>query len=79
MGTAIDGTSRLNTVADYTAAAMVAFGCQGMDCTLETVENVRLSLQMDLERLVVIISTDFALTHKTFLSLNYIDGSETNY
>jgi hypothetical protein len=53
----------LYTVADDRAATMGAGRRQGVDCTLETVEHMRSASHDDLERLVILITTDFALCH----------------
>src|SRR5262245_42546076 len=50
-------------MADDFAAAMGAGRRQGVDCALETVECVRSARHDDLERLVVLVSADFALCH----------------
>ena len=42
-----------------------------MDRALEAVEDVRFVFELDLERLVVVVSAMFALGHK-FLLLSYI-------
>ena len=42
-----------------------------MDRTLEAVEDVRFVFELDLERLVVVVSTMFTPGHK-FLLLSYI-------
>ena len=56
---------------DDFAAAVIAFWSYHMDCALETVEHVRFVFKPDLERLVVVVSTMFALGHK-FCSLHFV-------
>jgi len=54
-------------VADDFASAVIAFGRDHMDRTLEAVEDVRFVLQPDLERLVVVVSAMFTLCHEFLL------------
>ena len=55
-------------MADNFAPAMIAFGRDHMDGTLEAVEDVCFVFESDLERLVVVVSAMFTLRHK-FCSL----------
>jgi hypothetical protein len=50
-------------MADYPAVAMIAWGRQCVDCTFKAVENVALACESHLHALVIIVSTDFALSH----------------
>jgi len=61
-------------VADDFAPAMIAFRRDYVDRTLEAVEDVRFALEPDLERLVVVVSAMFTLSHE-FLFLSYISFS----
>src|SRR5436190_4208669 len=54
----------LHAVAEDAAAAVTAFGCQCVDRALETVEHVSSAIgRRDLERLVVLVSTNLAGIH----------------
>jgi hypothetical protein len=52
---------------DYPARAMTARGSDGMDCALKAIEYVTFAGLDDLKRLVVFVSTDFALCHDRVL------------
>ena len=57
---AIEIAFRFNAVADDFAAAMRAFGRQRVDGAFKTVKKVRGAVPDDFQRLVVIISANFA-------------------
>jgi hypothetical protein len=64
MGTAIEVAVRLNAVADHLHAAILTRGREGVNRALETVEGVRLVPgHTYLKSLVILISTDLALSH----------------
>jgi hypothetical protein len=46
------------------APAVIAFRSYHMDRTLEAVEDVRFVFEPDLERLVIVVSAMFTLSHK---------------
>jgi hypothetical protein len=71
IGTAKHSAAVFNSVPDNFAVAMLAFGCDHMDRTLEAVEDVRLSSEADLECLIVFVSAMFTLRHRVLL-LSYI-------
>src|SRR5262245_52461021 len=52
-----------DSVPDHAAAAMIADRRECMDSALEAVERVRASVDLDLERLVVLVAAGFALGH----------------
>jgi hypothetical protein len=56
------------------APAMITFRRDHMDRTLEAVEDVRFSLEPDLERFVVVVSAMFAFGHKvcSFLTFRFV-------
>jgi hypothetical protein len=62
--TAIDGVSRLNTVAENGAPAVSASGRQGVNGALETVEDVMDGVRrFDRKRLIVVVSAGFTDSH----------------
>jgi hypothetical protein len=54
---------RLDAVPDDFAATVVARGGELVNGALETVERVGRAIAYDVERQVVLVSTDFAFTH----------------
>jgi len=62
--TAEEVTADFNSVADHPAFAMFANGCDGLDRTFEAVEGMPRARGNQLETLVIVISTNFALCHK---------------
>jgi hypothetical protein len=63
VSTTINGFALLHTVPDNAAPAMRANWGELMDSTLEAVEGMCQSILNDLERLVVLVPTGFALSH----------------
>jgi hypothetical protein len=53
----------LDAVPDNLAPAMVALGREGVDGTFETIEEMRVTIHDDLDRLVIIVSAYFTLNH----------------
>ena len=49
----------LDTMADYLTAAMRTLGCQRVYRALETVKNMRLSLEFNFERFIVFVTAGF--------------------
>jgi hypothetical protein len=64
-GAAKDGFILLDTVADYSAAAVLATGREGMDGALEGVECVPPARHRDGKRFVIVVSTNVALSHRS--------------
>jgi hypothetical protein len=62
----------LQTMANNPAATMTAGRSQRMDGAFETIEYVGFSLHVDLEGLVIFISTHFASSHRNFSFLSII-------
>ncbi|HJS18704.1 MAG TPA: hypothetical protein VJ785_08140, partial [Anaerolineales bacterium] len=59
----------LHAVPDDHASAVSTFGSQCMDRALETVEHVGFAPQYHFKRLIILVSTDFTLCHRSsFLS-----------
>jgi hypothetical protein len=58
-------------VTDNAAPAMIAFRRDDMDCALEAIEDVRLTIPFNLECLVVIVPAVFALSHNTLARLAF--------
>ena len=56
VGTTVERTSNFYAMADYSAAAMRACGCEKLDRTLEGIEDVALPGHTHFERFIVIIS-----------------------
>jgi hypothetical protein len=48
------------------ATAMIAFRLHFLNCALETVKDVRFSLERDLKCLVVFVSAMFAFSHNAY-------------
>ena len=67
MDTTKDLSVRFDAVADDTAIAMRANRREGVDCALEAIEDVTLSVHDDFKRLVIIVSADFAFRHTQFV------------
>src|SRR5918994_1220805 len=63
VGTAVHRAVRLDSVADDADAAVAALRRHGVDRALEAVEGVRLTAPRHLERLVVLVAADLALSH----------------
>src|SRR5262245_59052815 len=63
LGAAVELALDLVAVPQDPAAAMLAGGGQGMDRALEAVENVRLTIHLHVEGLVVFVAAHFALRH----------------
>ncbi len=63
MSAAIDAAAGFNAMADDLAAAMMAGGSQGMDCTFKAVKNVCLAPDHYLERFIVVVPTNFTFRH----------------
>jgi hypothetical protein len=55
-----------HAVANNFAAAMITFRRHLLNCAFEAVEDVRLSLECDLECLVVFVSAMFTFSHKGY-------------
>jgi hypothetical protein len=53
-----------DAVADDLASAMVALGGKGVNGAFETIEEMRLAVLDDFQRLVIVVSTHFALHNK---------------
>ena len=68
---AVDTTEDLSVgfdaVAHDTAIAMRANRCERMDCALEAIKDVAVSLHDNLKRLVIIVLADFAFRHTQFV------------
>jgi hypothetical protein len=62
-------TADFNSVADHTAFAMFANGCDGLDRTFEAVERMPRARGNQLETFVIVISTNFASCHKELLHI----------
>jgi hypothetical protein len=52
-----------HTVANYFAPAVLALRSQCMDGAFEAVKHMRDAVDQDLDRLVIVIATDFAFFH----------------
>jgi hypothetical protein len=63
MGAAKDLAIRFHSVPDDPAAAVDAARGQGVNGALETVESVHFAVEMDLQRFVVFVATDFTSCH----------------
>jgi hypothetical protein len=64
VGAAVKRAVRLDAVPDHLDAAILAVGREGMYRALEAVESVRVSTgHTYLKGLVILISTDLALSH----------------
>jgi len=63
MGAAEHTTIRFDAMSDDAAAAVITFWRQRVNRAFKAVERVRLAVHYDMERLVVFISTHFALCH----------------
>jgi len=64
MGAAVEVTLRLHAVADDLNTAMFTGRGEGVDGALEAVEGVRVATgQSNFESLVVLVTTDFTLSH----------------
>src|SRR5262245_61098848 len=63
MRAAVEAAGRLDAVPDDLAAAVLAHRRQPVDRALEGVEGVRGAADANLERLVVIVTTDVASSH----------------
>ena len=63
MGAAKAFAIAFNTMPDNPAAAVVAFGRQGVNRAFETVEGMRFARHHYFEAFVVVVSADFALCH----------------
>jgi hypothetical protein len=71
VGTAVKLTvANLHAVPDDHAPAVSAPGRQSMDRAFETVEHMPFIAHHYFERLVIVISTDFTLGHRTSFLLN---------
>lgn len=57
---------------DDFAAAVIAFRSYHMDRALEAVEDVRFVFELDLERLVVVVSAMFTLGHNFCSFLHFV-------
>src|SRR5215216_1361452 len=69
VGATVEMTIRLHAVTDDLHAAVLADRGEGVDRALEAVEGVRVPPRhTDVERLVVIVATDLALSHLHHLS-----------
>lgn len=64
MGAAEDAVASLDAVTDHVAAAMLTRRSEGVDRAPETVEDVRLTLSDNLERLVVVVAADLKDRHR---------------
>jgi hypothetical protein len=62
-----DFSIRFNAVTDNTAVAVGANWRKRVDCALETIKGVTLSMHDDLKRLVIIVLADFAFRHTQFV------------
>ena len=58
-----DFSIRFNAVTDNTAVAVGANRRKRVDCALEAIKGVTLSMHDDLKRLVIIVLADFAFRH----------------
>ena len=56
-----------DAVAHDTAIAVRANRREGVDCALEAIKDVALSVHDDFKRLVIIVPTDFASRHTQFV------------
>ena len=65
VGTTIHVAARLDTVANNPAATVFAFGSERVNGAFETIKVTRNAIVKDFQRLVVLISTNFAL-HNNF-------------
>ena len=63
MDTTKDLSVGFDAVAHDTAIAMRANRRQGVDCALEAIKDVALSVHDDFKRLVIIVPTSFASRH----------------
>jgi hypothetical protein len=70
MCTAIKIAVRFYAMPNDFTPAMLALRRQGMNRTLETIEEMRFTSAHNLERLVIFISTNFAMIHILFSVLN---------
>lgn len=62
-----DFSIRFNAVTDNTAVAVGANRRKRVDCALEAIKGVTLSMHDDLKRLVIIVLADFAFRHTQFV------------
>jgi hypothetical protein len=62
-------------MADYPAVAMLALGRERVYCTFKAVENMALACESHLHTLVIIVSTDFALSHSESSSVRSEPGN----
>jgi hypothetical protein len=73
---ATEGSSiGFNTMADYPAVAMLALGRERVYCTFKAVENVALACEGHLHTLVIIVFTNFALSHSESSSMRSEPGN----
>jgi hypothetical protein len=69
-----DLSVRFDAVADDTATAVRANRCERVDCALETIEDVPLSVHDDFKRLVIIIFANFACRHTELFAPEEVRG-----
>lgn len=72
VGAAKHFAGAFHAVANNFAPAMITFRRHPLNCALEAVENVRFVFEPDLECLVVIVSTMFALRHKVLFHSHFV-------
>jgi hypothetical protein len=74
VGAAIEVTLGFYTMTDYLDATIFARRSEGVDRTLEAIKSMRVSIgHTYLKSLVVLISTDFALSHIQLLLPDWSD------
>jgi hypothetical protein len=64
MSTTVENAVRLHAMANHTASAMSAFWCNGMNGTLERIEDMRLAIQSHFHAFIILIAAN--LTHIPF-------------
>jgi hypothetical protein len=63
---AIEITAGLHTMTNYLATAVLAFGCESVDGTFETIEVMRDAIHHYFDRLVIFVSAHFTSIHMVF-------------
>lgn len=64
MRTAEEAALYLSPMPDYLALTMLANRSHRLDCTLKTIKRVTRAGSFDNESLVILVTTNFAISHK---------------
>src|SRR5713101_6014727 len=78
MSAAEKASPHFDTVADYSALAMLTGGSNRLNRTLQTVESMPCPVGHQLESLVVFVTANFAFRHWEPRSVNYIKGATSD-